>query len=149
MICKASERNRVHTRWCSASAVRFIGNQRFSITIENEVSTNNATAAWVRVSVSATSTSSTVIRMRSCTAAAWRSTALVSAQRRATEKELAAVDRQLARLADRVAAKHTELAEHDQSDHVGITRLTQQLRVLQDHVAAMENRWLELSEMLE
>ncbi|CFE50581.1 Uncharacterised protein [Mycobacterium tuberculosis] len=78
MICKASERNRVHTRWCSASAVRFIGNQRFSITIENEVSTNNATAAWVRVSVSATSTSSTVIRMRSCTAAAWRSTALVS-----------------------------------------------------------------------
>ncbi|CFE50474.1 macrolide-transport ATP-binding protein ABC transporter [Mycobacterium tuberculosis] len=48
-----------------------------------------------------------------------------------------------------MAAKHTELAEHDQSDHVGITRLTQQLRVLQDHVAAMENRWLELSEMLE
>lgn len=75
--------------------------------------------------------------------------AMSGAQRRATEKELAAVDRQLARLADRVAAKHTELAEHDQSDHVGITRLTQQLRVLQDHVAAMENRWLELSEMLE
>ena len=61
MICKASDRNRVHTRWLSASAVRFIGSQRFSITIENEVSTNSATAAWVRVSVSETSTSSTVM----------------------------------------------------------------------------------------
>ena len=61
MICNASERNRVRTRWLSASAVRFIGSQRFSITIENEVSTSSATAAWVRVSVSETSTSSTVI----------------------------------------------------------------------------------------
>ena len=50
--------------------------------------------------------------------------AMSGAQRRAAEKELAAVDRQLARLADRIAAKHNELAEHDQSDHVGITRLT-------------------------
>src|SRR5262249_13663117 len=39
------------------------------------------------------------------------------AQRRAAEKELASIDRQLARLADRIAAKHTELAEHDQADH--------------------------------
>ena len=61
MICNASERNRVRTKWSSASAVRFIGSQRFSITIENEVSTSSATAAWVRVSVSDTSTSSTVI----------------------------------------------------------------------------------------
>jgi len=33
-------------------AVRFIGSQRFSITIENEVSTSSATADCVRVSVS-------------------------------------------------------------------------------------------------
>ena len=63
MICNASDRNRVLIRWLSASAVRFIGSQRFSITIENEVSTNNATAACARVSVSDTSTSSTVTRM--------------------------------------------------------------------------------------
>ena len=61
MICNASERNRVLTRWLSASAVRFIGSQRFSITIENDVSTSSATAACVRVSVSEISTSSTVI----------------------------------------------------------------------------------------
>ncbi|MGE2817134.1 ABC-F family ATP-binding cassette domain-containing protein [Mycobacterium heidelbergense] len=71
------------------------------------------------------------------------------AQRRATEKELAAADRQLARLADRIAAKHTELAEHDQSDHVALTRLTEELRDLENEVAATEARWLELSEALE
>jgi ABC transport system ATP-binding/permease protein len=71
------------------------------------------------------------------------------AQRRATEKELAAIDRQLARLTDRIAAKHTELAEHDQSDHVALTRLTEELRALEGGVAAMETRWLELSEKLE
>ncbi|OBG94191.1 ABC transporter ATP-binding protein [Mycobacterium sp. E3251] len=71
------------------------------------------------------------------------------AERRAAEKELAGVDRQLARLADRIAAKHHELAEHDQADHVGITRLTQELRALEDEVAATESRWLNLSEALE
>lgn len=71
------------------------------------------------------------------------------ARRRATEKELAGVDRQLARLADRIADKHRELAEHDQSDHVGITRLTRELRALEDEVAETEGRWLQLSEALE
>ncbi|MEB3981846.1 ABC-F family ATP-binding cassette domain-containing protein [Mycobacterium sp. 663a-19] len=71
------------------------------------------------------------------------------AQRRAAEKELAAADRRLARLADRIAAKHAELAGHDQSDHVALTRLTQELRDLEDEVAATEARWLELSEVLE
>jgi ATPase subunit of ABC transporter with duplicated ATPase domains len=71
------------------------------------------------------------------------------AQRRAAEKELTSVDRQLARLADRIAAKHVELADHDQSDHVGITRLTAELRALEDQVAALESRWLELSEVVE
>lgn len=75
--------------------------------------------------------------------------AMSGAQRRAAEKELAAVDRQLGRFADRIQDKHHELAEHDQSDHVGITRLTQELRALEDEVAATESRWLELSERLE
>ncbi|BCO84471.1 ABC-F family ATP-binding cassette domain-containing protein [Mycobacterium paraintracellulare] len=75
--------------------------------------------------------------------------AMSGAQRRAAEKELASLDRQLARLADRIEDKHHELAAHDQSDHVGITRLTQELRALEDEVAATESRWLELSELLE
>jgi ATP-binding cassette subfamily F protein uup len=75
--------------------------------------------------------------------------AMSGAQRRAAEKELASVDRQLARLADRIAAKHVQLAEHDQSDHVGITRLTGELRALEDEVGTLESRWLELSELVE
>jgi ABC transport system ATP-binding/permease protein len=75
--------------------------------------------------------------------------AMSGAQRRSTEKELAGVDRQLARLAGRIADKHHELAEHDQSDHVGITRLTQELRALEEEVAVTEGRWLQLSEALE
>ena len=75
--------------------------------------------------------------------------AMSGADRRAAEKELAATDRQLARLADRITAKHNELAEHDQSDHVALTRLTHELRDLEGEVAATEARWLELSEILE
>lgn len=75
--------------------------------------------------------------------------AMSGAQRRAAEKEVASLDRQLARLADRIEDKHHELAAHDQSDHVGITRLAQELRALEDEVAATESRWLELSELLE
>lgn len=75
--------------------------------------------------------------------------AMSGAQRRAAEKELAAADRRLARLAEQIKDKHEEVAAHDQSDHVGITRLTRELRALEDEVAAAESRWLELSELLE
>jgi ABC transport system ATP-binding/permease protein len=71
------------------------------------------------------------------------------AELRAVEKEIASIDRRLGRLNDQIAAKHAELAAHDQSDHVGINRLSQELRGLEDDVAGLENRWLELSEMLE
>ncbi|MDT5142445.1 MAG: transport system ATP-binding/permease protein [Mycobacterium sp.] len=68
---------------------------------------------------------------------------------RAVQKEIAAIDRRLARLAGQITAKHGELAEHDQSEHVGIARLTKQLRELEDAVAELENRWLQLSEVVE
>ncbi|MGB6209287.1 ABC-F family ATP-binding cassette domain-containing protein [Mycobacterium sp.] len=71
------------------------------------------------------------------------------AQLRAAQKEIGAIDRRLARMADQIAAAHRELAEHDQSDHVGVTRLTQKLRQLEGDVAELENRWMELSELVE
>ena len=71
------------------------------------------------------------------------------AELRAAEKEIGAIDRRLARLAEQVAAKHHELAEHDQSDHVGIARLTEELRELEGSVAELENRWMEVSEAFE
>ncbi len=71
------------------------------------------------------------------------------AELRAAQKELAAIDRRLARLSEQIEAKHQELAAHDQSDHIGITRLTEQLRGLESDVAGQENRWMEVSEVLE
>ncbi|MDD4866917.1 MAG: ABC-F family ATP-binding cassette domain-containing protein [Mycobacterium sp.] len=71
------------------------------------------------------------------------------AERRAAEKELAAMERRMARLAELTAAKHNELAEHDQSDRIGLARLTKELRDIEDEVAATESRWLDLSETLE
>ncbi|OBJ71694.1 ABC-F family ATP-binding cassette domain-containing protein [Mycobacterium sp. 1274756.6] len=67
----------------------------------------------------------------------------------AARKEMAAVERRLAKLADQISAKHHELAGHDQADHVGITALTRDLDDLQGRVAELEDRWLELSEHLE
>jgi ABC transport system ATP-binding/permease protein len=71
------------------------------------------------------------------------------AELRAAEKKLGAIDRRLARLAEQIAAKHRELADHDQSDHVGIARLTEQLRDLEGGVTELENRWMDVSEILE
>jgi ABC-type multidrug transport system ATPase subunit len=74
---------------------------------------------------------------------------LSGAELRAVEKEISAIDRQLSKAADRISAKHDELAAFDQSDHVGLGRLTAELRRLEDEVATLESRWMELSEQLE
>ncbi len=73
---------------------------------------------------------------------------LSGAEQRAVEKEIASIDRALAKLSDRIAAKHQELADHDQSDHVALAELTEQLRALESDVEELESRWLELSEQL-
>lgn len=74
---------------------------------------------------------------------------LSGAELRAAQKDLAAVDRRLARLAEQIEAKHHELADFDQSDHVGLAELTRELRALEAEVAEQEGRWLELSELLD
>ena len=71
------------------------------------------------------------------------------AELRRIEKEVAAIDRQLAKFATQIEAKHDALAAHDQSDHLGVTRLTKELRDVENEVAELETRWLELSEQLE
>ncbi|KKO60688.1 ABC-F family ATP-binding cassette domain-containing protein [Mycolicibacter arupensis] len=74
---------------------------------------------------------------------------LSRAELRAAQKDLAAVDRRLARLAEQIEAKHHQLADHDQSDHVGLGAVTRELRALEAEVAEQEARWLELSELVE
>jgi ATP-binding cassette subfamily F protein uup len=74
---------------------------------------------------------------------------LSGAELRTVQKEISALERALSRISDRINAKHVELAEHDQSDHVGITRLSGELRDLEAELAGTETRWLELSELVE
>ena len=68
------------------------------------------------------------------------------AELRAAQKEIAAIDRKLARLAGRIEAAHEAMARHDQSDYQGLIQKTKELRALQDEVSDLETRWLELSE---
>ena len=76
-------------------------------------------------------------------------TTLAGAELRTMQKEIAALDRALTKLAQKVDATHIALAEHNQSDHVGIGRLTAELRDLESDLAEKEGRWLELSELVE
>ena len=76
-------------------------------------------------------------------------TRLSGAEERAARKELAAAERKLERLAERVAAVHGRMAEHDQSDYEGLGRLSEELRAVEAEQAALEERWFELSELVE
>ncbi len=78
-----------------------------------------------------------------------RAAALTGAAKRDAEKELAAADRKLAKLSDAVSAKHVEFAAHDQGDYKGLAALQAELDVLESEAAALEERWLELSTLLE
>ena len=73
---------------------------------------------------------------------------LSGAELRTAQKELAAIDRKLARLADRIGAAHEAIAQHDQSDYEGLTRKIKELGALTDEVSELENRWLEVSELV-
>ena len=45
-----------------------------------------------------------------------------------------------------IAATHERLAAHDHADYTGLAELSAGLRALEDEVAGLEDRWLELSE---
>jgi ATPase subunit of ABC transporter with duplicated ATPase domains len=74
---------------------------------------------------------------------------LTGAAKRDAEKELAAANRRLAKYTDQIAAKHAEFAAHDQNDYVGLGRLQTELSALEGDAAKLEERWLEVSALLE
>lgn len=73
---------------------------------------------------------------------------LSGADLRATQKEVAAIERKLEKLAGQIDKAHVKLAEHDQDDYEGLQRLTAGLRELETEVAQLEERWLELSDSI-
>jgi ATPase subunit of ABC transporter with duplicated ATPase domains len=75
--------------------------------------------------------------------------ALTGAERRTAEKELASVERRMAKLAETITAQHEAYASADQSDYALLQRLQAELAELEAESAELEERWLELGEQLE
>lgn len=74
---------------------------------------------------------------------------LTGGERRAVAKEVGAIERRIDKISASIAAAHERLAAHDPSDYEGLQRHTTQLRELEDELAQLESRWLELSEQLD
>ncbi len=70
------------------------------------------------------------------------------AERRSAEKELAALERRMAKLTASVAAVHERMSGADQSDFAGLSILMQEAAAFEAELAAAETRWLEFSELL-
>jgi len=74
--------------------------------------------------------------------------ALSGAERRAAQKEATSIERRLDKLHAEVTALHQRLADHDQSDYEGLQGLTDRLRAVEDETGTLEERWLELSDLI-
>lgn len=73
---------------------------------------------------------------------------LGGAELRNAQKEFAAAERKLAKLAGHVDEIHAAMASHDQSDYEGLGALSEQIAALKQQSSQLETRWLELSELL-
>ncbi|MET0699690.1 MAG: ABC-F family ATP-binding cassette domain-containing protein [Mycobacterium sp.] len=62
------------------------------------------------------------------------------------QKEIAATERKIGKIAKQITALHATMAEHDSSDYEGLAELTARLRALEKENAELEDRWLELSD---
>ncbi len=72
---------------------------------------------------------------------------LSGAERRAAQKEVASIERRMDKLNAQIQAMHERLVAHDPSDFEGLQRQSTKLSELEDEVASLEERWLELSEL--
>jgi ATPase subunit of ABC transporter with duplicated ATPase domains len=75
--------------------------------------------------------------------------ALAGAELRAAEKERSSLERKINKLTGQIDTLHHRIAEHDQSDYVGLGTLTAELTAMETQIADHETRWLELSEQLD
>jgi ATP-binding cassette subfamily F protein uup len=73
---------------------------------------------------------------------------LSGAALREAQKEVAAVERRMARLQSQIDAANVSLAEHDPADYQGLTRRMQDIKSLEAEVSGLEERWFELTEVI-
>ena len=75
-------------------------------------------------------------------------TVLSSAKERSLKKELAATERRLDTFSTKVAALRDEMRETDPSDYAALLSVQGRLKSVEQQVADLEDRWIELSEAL-
>jgi ATP-binding cassette subfamily F protein uup len=73
---------------------------------------------------------------------------LGGAELRNAQKEFAAAERKLAKMNGQVSVLHEKMAVHDQSDYTGLGVITTEIQSLETQILALENRWLELEDLL-
>lgn len=73
---------------------------------------------------------------------------LSGADRRTAEKEMSALDRRIAKVGDERKKLLDAFATHDQSDYAGLGELQGRLTELEAEVEQLEERWLEVAELL-
>ncbi|MBX0299671.1 ABC-F family ATP-binding cassette domain-containing protein [Cryobacterium sp. 1639] len=74
---------------------------------------------------------------------------LGGAELRNAQKELASIDRKVAKQQAKIKELHNSLAAHDQSDYTGLGKIQAEVSAAEDAVAGFETRWVELSVLLE
>lgn len=76
------------------------------------------------------------------------SSALSGAEQRAAEKELASLERRIEKLRQQAADARAKLADLDQSDYQLLGTEMARITALDDEASALEERWLELSDLI-
>jgi ATPase subunit of ABC transporter with duplicated ATPase domains len=71
-----------------------------------------------------------------------------SAELRNAQKEIASIERRLAKLQAQIDGAKTALAEFDQSDYVGLGARTAEIGELEGEAGQLEARWFELTEAI-
>lgn len=73
---------------------------------------------------------------------------LSGGERRSLEKECASLERKIEKTQDALNGVHATMAEHDQSDFVGLTELNTRAQHLAAEIAELEEAWLLATEQL-
>jgi ATP-binding cassette subfamily F protein uup len=74
--------------------------------------------------------------------------ALSGAALRDAQKEVASVERRMAKLTEQITDAKNALATHDHSDYQGLTKRMKEIAALESDVETLEERWFELTEQL-
>ncbi len=74
--------------------------------------------------------------------------ALSGAALRDAQKEIASVERRMAKLTDQINEAKNALATHDHADYQGLSKRMKEISALEADVESLEERWFELTELL-